>query len=311
MTPRPILIATLILMGASWGLTQPLTKIAVTAGHPPLGLVFWQLAIAALFLSAVLLLRGQRLPIGRAHLVLYAVIVFVGTILPNSASYRAALHLPSGVMSIVISLVPMMSFPLAIIMATDRFSGVRLLGLVLGFAAILLIALPETSLPDPAMVAWLPLALVAPAFYAFEGNYVARFGTNGLDPVQVLAGASILGVVLVLPATLASGTFIDPRVPWDRAEGAILGIGLAHALAYTGYVWIVGKAGAVFAAQVAYLVTGFGVVWAALILSETYSPWVWAALGLMFAGLFLVQPRAQKGLPTDAETSNLRAPDRT
>jgi drug/metabolite transporter (DMT)-like permease len=38
---------------------------------------------------------------------------------------------------------------------------------------------------------------------------------------------------------------------------------------YAGYVWLVGRAGAVFAAQVAYLVTLFGVFWAMLILGET------------------------------------------
>lgn len=311
MTERPLLIGVLVLMGAAWGLTQPLTKIAVTAGHAPLGLVFWQLAIAALVLGGITVLRGRSLPLKPRYLMIYAVIVATGTILPNSASYRAALHLPSGVMSIVISLVPILSFPIAIAMATDRFSGLRLLGLLLGLGAILLIALPETSLPDPAMVAWLPLALVAPAFYAFEGNYVARYGTEDLDPVQVLAGASILGVMVMLPVVLATGTFVDPRLPWDQAEGAILGIGLSHALAYTGYVWIVGRAGAVFAAQVAYLVTGFGVLWASLILAETYSSWVWAALALMFAGLFLVQPRVQKGLPDAAPASKLHETDRT
>ena len=305
MTPRWLLIGTLVLMGAAWGLTQPLTKIAVTVGHAPLGLIFWQLTIAACVTTAIMLVQGKGLPLQPRHLGLYAVIVFTGTILPNSASYRAALYLPSGVMSIVLSLIPMMSFPLAIAMATDRFSARRLAGLSLGLAAILLIALPDTSLPDRAMAVWLPLALVAPAFYALEGNYVARFGTQGLDPVQVLCGASILGVLVVLPAVIATDTFIDPRLPWVDAQGAILGIGLAHVLAYMGYVWVVGRAGAVFAAQVAYLVTGFGVLWAALILGESYSGWVWGALALMFCGLFLVQPRARKGLPLVPEASNL------
>ena len=291
MRERALLLGVLILMGAAWGVTQPLTKIAVTAGHAPLGLIFWQLCIAAVLLVGITVLRGRGLPRAPRHLALYGVIAAVGTILPNSASYTAALHLPSGVMSIVISLVPMLALPIAIAMATDRFSLTRLVGLLLGLGAILLIGLPEASLPDPAMVAWLPLALIAPAFYAFEGNYVARFGTQGLDPVQVLAGASVLGVLVTGPAAWFAGVFIDPRLPWDQAEGAIVGIGLAHALAYVGYVWLVGRAGAVFAAQVAYLVTGFGVLWAWLILSETYSAWIWAALALMFAGLFLVQPR--------------------
>jgi len=291
MSARWVSIGALILAGAAWGLTLPLAKIAVTAGHKPLGLIFWQLAIAALLLNAINLARGGRLPVRPAHLGLYAVIAAVGTLFPNMASYRAALHLPAGVMSIVISLVPMLAFPIAIAMRNEGFELKRLIGLFFGLAAIVLIAAPETSLPSPAMVAWLPLALVAPAFYAFEGNYVAKFGTQGLDPVQVLAGASILGVLVCFPAVMVTGTFIDPRLPWDNAEWAILYNGVAHALAYTGYVWIVGRAGAVFAAQVAYLVTGFGVFSAALILSETYSPWVWGALALMFAGLFLVQPR--------------------
>ena len=37
-----------------------------------------------------------------------------------------------------------------------------------------------------------PVALVAPAFYAVEGNFVARYGTAGLDAVQVLLGASVV-----------------------------------------------------------------------------------------------------------------------
>ena len=33
------------------------------------------------------------------------------------------------------------------------------------------------------------------------------------------------------------------------------------------------------------------IIWAMLILGERFSPWVWAALGVMLLGLFLVQPR--------------------
>ena len=51
------------------------------------------------------------------------------------------------------------------------------------------------------------------------------------------------------------------------------------------------KAGAVFAAQVSYLVTGTGLLWSMAILGERYSLWVWGALAVVFAGLFLVQPR--------------------
>ena len=51
--------------------------------------------------------------------------------------------------------------------------------------------------------------------------------------------------------------------------------GVLNVLAYSGYVWLVGRAGSVFASQIAYLVTGFGVLWSMALLGERYS-----ALGL-------------------------------
>ena len=75
------------------------------------------------------------------------------------------------------------------------------------------------------------------------------------------------------------------------SSGPILASSLIHSVVYASYFWMVGRAGSVFAAQVAYLVTGFGVVWAMILLGESYSGWVWLALGLVLGGLFLVQPR--------------------
>jgi drug/metabolite transporter (DMT)-like permease len=288
---RLILIALLVTIGAAWGITQPFAKIAVSEGYRHFGIIFWQFVLSGLFLLAVNRVRRRGLSLAPNHVALYVIIALIGTLLPNSASYTAAIHLPSGILSIVLSLVPMISFPIAMALGMDRFSGLRFLGLVLGLSAILLIALPEASLPEPSMVWWLPMALVAPAFYAVEGNFVARYGTGGLDPVQLLLGASLVGCVLAAPLALMTGQWISPLPPYGAPDLAIVGSSIAHALAYSGYVWMVGRAGAVFAAQVSYLVTAFGILWAWLLLGETYSGWVWAAIALMFAGLFLVQPR--------------------
>lgn len=293
---RAVLVGLLVLLGAAWGITQPLSKIAVSEGYRPLGIIFWQFVVAVILLGSVNLLRGKPLPLGRRQLLFYLMIALIGTLLPNSAGYSAAVHLPAGILSIIIATVPMLALPVALVLGMDRFSTLRLVGLLLGLVAIVLIALPESSLPEPGMVWWLPVALIAPAFYAVEGNVVAKWGTFGLDPVQVLLGASITGALIAAPLAVATGTFISPLPPWGLPDLAILGSSLAHALAYTGYVWLVGRAGAVFAAQVSYLVTGFGILWAKLILGEVYSPWIWAALALMLAGLTLVQPRPSEAL---------------
>jgi drug/metabolite transporter (DMT)-like permease len=185
----------------------------------------------------------------------------------------------------------MMAFPIALALGNDRFSWRRLTGLTLGLAGVALIALPEASLPERAMIAFLPLALVAPFCYACEGNIVARWGTGGLDPVAVLFGASVLGTLIALPLALASGQFFIPKAPFILADGTLLLSAIIHVLVYTGYVWLIARAGAVFAGQVSYIVTGSGVLWAMLLLGERYSLWVWLALGIMLLGISQVRPR--------------------
>lgn len=301
MIPRQRLVFSLILiaLGAGWGITQPLSKIAVSTGYQHFGLIFWQMVIGATLMAVITVLRGRRLPISRPALGLYLLIALIGSILPNSASYKAVVHLPSGIMSILLSLVPMIAFPMALVLGLERFSARRFLGLGFGLAGVMLLVLPKASLPDVAMLAWIPLAMVAPFFYAFEGNYVAKWGTRGLDPIEVLFGASLVGAVVTLPLAVMSGQFIAPALPLGLPESALVASALIHVLVYASYVWLVGRAGPVFAVQVSYLVTGFGVVWAILLLSESYSPFIWAALGLVLVGVYLVQPRAQDALAPD------------
>ena len=194
-------------------------------------------------------------------------------------------------MSIVIATIPMMAFPIALALGNDSFSVRRLAGLMLGLIGVGLIALPDASLPERAMIAFLPLALIAPFCYACEGNIVARWGTAGLDPFAVLFGASVIGTLFALPLAIGTGQFFVPQAPFIMADYALVLGAVIHVLVYTGYVWLIGRAGAVFAGQVSYIVTGSGVLWAMLLLGETYSLWVWGALVCMILGLMLVQPR--------------------
>ena len=300
-----ILIAALTVIGAGWAMTVPLSKIAVSTGHQPMGLIFWQTLICAGFLGLVLLATGTRFRPNRAQWAIALMIALTGTLVPNAFSYRAATHLPAGIISILLSLIPMISFPMALLMASDSFSLRRLAGLATGLIAVLLIVLPEASLPDPAKLAWIPIALVAPVLYALEGNLVARFGTAGMDAVQTLCLASLVGAAIALPLSLASGEFVVPT-GIGRAEGALILSSAIHALVYSGYVWMVGRAGPLFAVQVSYLVTIFGVLWSMVLLGERYAPSIWASLLLMLIGMALVQPR-----PRDTATPPLpdAAPD--
>ena len=289
------LVGILLLLGIGWGSTQSLGKLAVSSGHQHFGLIFWQLVIGAVLLGAVNGLRRRSFAITAAGLRFAVVIALIGTLIPNSTFYMSVAHLPGGVMSILISTIPLLSFPLALLLGMDRFSARRLLGLCFGLVGVALIALPQSSLPSPEMVAWLPVAMIGPLFYALEGNIVAKWGTAGLDAVQAMFWASLVGAVMALPLTLLSGHWINPLPPYGVPELALIASSCVHALVYAAYVWLAAWAGAVFAAQTAYFVTGSGVLWAMLLLGERFSGWVWAALAVMLVGLFLVQPRHGSG----------------
>ena len=285
------LTSILIGLGALWGLSQPLVKTAVAGDYEPLGMVFIQMTVATIVLGCVQFKRLGKIPIRPTTVAIWLMIAFVGTIIPNSASYQALKTIPAGLYAVLIATIPMMSFPIALAMRNEAFSSRRLLGLCAGFAGVLCIVVPDASLPERAMLAAIPLAMLAPFCYALEGNLVAKFGTAGMDPIQVMFGASALGAAITLPMAAGAGQLMFPMAPLERPDVALILASVIHSFVYVVYVWMVGRAGPLFAAQVSYWVTGFGVLWSMLLLGERYAGWVWIAMGLMVVGLTLVQPR--------------------
>ncbi|MDE0113480.1 MAG: DMT family transporter [Albidovulum sp.] len=283
--------AVLFSLGAIWGLAMPIMRIAVSTGHQQLGLIFWQSLISCAALGIFLLVNGGFRGLNRRRLATSAIISFVGTILPGFCAYKAAYHLPAGVMSIIISLVPMTTLPIALLIGLEKFQTTRMLGIIFGAIAIFLLLGPDASLPDPSAAIFVLVAAGASIFYGIEANFVAKFGTAGLGPVEILFWASLIGAAVFGPLALISGQWVDLTVAWGAPEFALLTLAIMHAFGYSSYVWLVGYAGSVFSTQVAYLVTLFGVFWSIVLLQEHYSGWIWAALAFMVVGLFLVRPK--------------------
>ena len=145
------------------------------------------------------------------------------------------------------------------------------------------------------MVAWLPLALVGPLCYALESNYVALHNDLKADAMQAMFLASLLAALLALPLVLWSGQWVDPVATWNWRYGVFILTSALNAVLYVAYVWLAGRAGAVFASQSSYVITGAGLVWAIVLLGERFSLWIYLALALLMCGLFLVSPRRQPG----------------
>jgi len=286
-----VALVMLVGIGALWGLGAPLVRFARLEGLGTFSVVLWQSAVGLIVLAAVQLVRGRfDLPRDPASLLLYAVVGMLGIVLPHLAGYWALGHIPAGVHALLTSLVPMFALALALGLRIERFRPVRALGLGLGAAAVALLVLPEESLPPSVPVVFVFISALAPLCYALESAFVAHMSRAQAGALQALLGGSVVALLVMVPVTYAAGQPIVPTQP-SLALLALAVSGTSGALAYAGYVWLLRSAGSVFATQVAYLVTAWAMLWSVLILGERHAPWVWLAMVLLFAGLFLVQPR--------------------
>jgi len=275
----------LVVFGAGWGAMQPANKVAVEGGFEPFGIMVWQ-GIVTLVIAGSMVWR-HGFPKGSAQWSVCAQIAVLGTLIPHFASFTGVTYLPAGLMAIILSTIPVFALGLGVAVGREQLTRRRALGLSLGLCGITMIAMSRGDIGGGATWA-IAIGLVAPFCYALNSTFLATRGMAGLHPLQAFAGASV--IFLPIAVVVAAGTGQLKGIGADLPSIAVLGSAVGHTLIYAGFLWLVTKAGAVFASQTAYLVTGFGVVWSMVLLNETY-PWtVWIALGLMFVGLTLVRP---------------------
>lgn len=280
----------LIFIGIAWGGTAPLSKLAVSTGYHPIGITLWADVIGGLILTLIIFARGRRIPISKGHILFYIICGLLGTALPSSVLYEAYKHLPVGVNMIVQSLVPMITIAISVPMRLDHMNFQRGIGIALGILAVILIAAPQTSLPDPSLAIWVLLPVIAAISYSGENVVIAKYQPSDCDAMTTICGLSWGALIWLIPALFISDGWVVPS-SFGPPEQAILGTAILHIIAYVGFVWLIQNAGPVFAAQVAYVVTGAGVLFGILFYHESHSHWIWIAFALMMVGLSLVKPR--------------------
>jgi drug/metabolite transporter (DMT)-like permease len=286
--------AILLTAGISWGATYSLAKLATQDGAHPLGVALWQGAVGAIILAVVEAVRRRRLPLDRHHLLFYLVCGFLGTAIPSTLYFYAAPHLPAGVLAITLGLTPLLTFLGAVLLKLDRYALGRLVGVFLGIAAVLMIALPDTSLPERTAAIWVVAALAAALSYTVENLIIARFRPPHTQSLTILLGMMTVATLALVPIVLATGSFVPLAWPWGTVEWSIAAMSAINVLSYWLFIYLVGATGPIFATQMAYVVMVSGVLWGIVIFAESHSGWIWGALAVMLAGLSLVAPRRQE-----------------
>ncbi len=288
---RAWLFLCLLLCGGVWGATPSLARLATSEGADPLGLAVWQGVLGGAMLLIVSLLRGRRLPLGAAHLKFYVVCGNAGTLLPTVVMFSAAPHITVGAMSMIISMVPLLTYVQSLLLRIDRPLFGRLFGLLLGAGAIALLVLPGGEADSISAPLWIAIALLIPFSFGFESVFVALRRPPDTDSVTLVAGMLLAGGAMLAPIVLLTGTALPLYPPWGTVEWATVGMVVCNISSYSVFLYLITLSGPVFATQSSYFVTLFGILWGMLIFSEQHPAWFWLALALLFAGMALVKER--------------------
>lgn len=283
-------IPTLMLFaaGITLGLSFSLNRIAITSGIPFIPFVFWLSLWAGLGL--LILSFATRTPphLGRQHLRIYLAFGGISISLPYLILAYVAPKLPAGIVGLQQTLVPMITYAFALMFSIDRLNALKLGGLAAGLAGVLLVVVPQASLPDPSMVGWVLLSLLVPVCYALSNVLAVVLRPPKTASLPLAAGVLLTAAVLLLPVMAGTGSWWWFEGPMGAGDWSLIGVAAVTGLFFWLLLDIIRRAGPVFFSVQNYIATLAGILWGMLIHDERHSFWIWAALVLLFVGLTLV-----------------------
>lgn len=287
-SPGAVPIVMLFVLGLSFGIIFSLNRWATTNGVPFVPFVFWQAlggAVILLVLSALL----RKLPrLGWPHIRVYMATGALNLAIPYAIFAFVAPKVPAGILSIGLSLVPVFIYALALGVRLDRFRITRFGGIVLGLIGVLLVLVPQASLPSPDMVPWVALGLAAPLCYAVNAIVVALMRPPETSSVPLACGLMAAASLFVLIAMAATSDWWAFDAPWGDGHWATIGAMANNAVAFYLIFELIRRAGPVFFSTVNYVATLAGMGFGIWFFGDAHSWWIWLAVALMFAGLFFV-----------------------
>ena len=279
----------LFVTGVAYGLTYSLAGVSVRGGIPFTAYAFWLGLGAGCVMLVLALLFRKPVRLSPAHLKCYAVTGTSGFAIPYFVVALVLGHgVPSGIMSMVIALAPMLTYLGAIIFRLERIWWVKILGLVVGIAGILLIVVPDSSLPSGDLVVWILVALIVPLGYAATTIAAALMRPPAMDSISFGAGFFIAPAPILLVAMIASGEFWAFGGKFGDAEWALVLSMMVQGLGIYLFLELVMLKGPVFFTTVNFITPLTGILWGMAFFDERLGFWVLVALAPLFLGLFFV-----------------------
>ncbi len=269
------------LLAAIWGSSFLFMRLGASefGALPTAGV---RVAIASCFLLPLVLWRGLG-PQLRQHWKKTFLVGLINSGIPFACFSYALLSITTGLSSIINATVPMFGALIAWVWLKDRPHGLRILGLLVGFAGVALLAWDKASFkPDAAGKAtgWAVLAcLVACICYGISASYAKRY-LMGIPPL-VTATGSQLGATLGL--ALPTIWLWPQHTASTQAWLALLAVGiLCTGVAYILYFKLIETVGPARSLTVTFVAPVFALFYGRVFLGEAVSQW------MVFCGVVIV-----------------------
>lgn len=281
----------LLLLAAIWGASFLFMRLVVPA-FGPVALAFVRVTGAALVLLPLLLLRGEW-PVLRRHWRAMIVLGLSNSALPFMLFGYAAYTLPAGLAAIFNAATPLSTALIAWAWLGDPLTRWRSLGLALGFAGVVGLALNKSMSTsglqalqfDTTAALAIGACLLGTLLYGHAASYVKRYLKDQPAMVMAVGTQAAASAALLLPALL-SWPAVNPS--WrDWALAGALAV-LASGVAYILYFRLMTRVGPTQAASVTFLVPVFAAGWGALVLAEPVTVAMGVGGAVILAGTALV-----------------------
>lgn len=283
---RPRDIGMLVFLGAIWGTTFMFLKLAVE-GFTPFTLVFARMALTAVILVVYVYAAGQRLPTDRATWKSLLIVGAISSGIPFVFVAWGMRHLDSGVVAIIMGLVPVVTVLLAHYARHDEKLNLRkIAGAVAAFSGLVALVGPRTVAGLQLEVTAIAACFVSSLFYGATTVFVRSI--RAIPPLTIGTGSAIVAAGLTLfPALLFEHPWtLDPG---PRAWFGVIAVAALPTAAGTVlYYRLVSMTSATFGSAVNYLIPLFGVAWGVIVLGERPGQAAAAALALILAGVWLI-----------------------
>jgi drug/metabolite transporter (DMT)-like permease len=283
-------VALLILLTFSWGLNGVAGKIANT-GYNPIFLTVARSAIAAVLVFAWCRFRGIALferdgtlwPGILAGLLFGAefALIFIG--LDYTSVARSAL---------MVNTMPFWVLLGAHFLLGERMSLTKFGGLVLAFAGVVVVFSDGLSLPGPEAIKGDLMSLCAGVFWGATTIVIKGSKLSRATAEKMLLYQLVVSAIFVLPLIPLAGPIL--RDVSGLATGALLFQAVyVVAFTYILWFWMMRRYPAAGLSSFAFLTPVFGVLLGGVLLGEPLTAKLFLALGLIAAGLIIVNRPAR------------------